>query len=114
MNTERFFNVALPHIIIKQWDIFTSLKGSISFKIENDIWSFHLGNISSPIQHSNICDLNLRFSHDAFQDFINGRLDVATAVKTKRIEGSGDFQILNGFERLIRPPTTVLGLMLNR
>ena len=116
MDTKRFFNVALPHMITKQWDVFRALKGSVSIQIkEQGSWTINLGNIQDPIESTgNDSDLNLWFLPEAFQGFINGDLDIISAAQEGAVKGQGDFRLLERLGSLFNPPTSALGIMLTR
>jgi len=116
MDTQRFFDVALPTMILKQWDLFRTLKGSISVQIDGvGSWTVQLGNIQEPIgPPKEGSDLRLWFTPNAFQEFIDGQLDVVSAARLGSVKGDGNFGLLERLAGLLQPPTSALGLMLTR
>lgn len=108
----RFFMVQLPLLVLRSFDDFAHRNGVLVFEVEQaGTWSFCFGS-DEPVRPGEAHDagLRLRFTPDAFQDFIAGSLEVTQAVATGRVSAQGGaFELLEGFARLLNPPSGDLG-----
>jgi hypothetical protein len=112
MEPKRFFEVALPNMVARSFMDFLENEGRISFDIKGGgQWTFVFGS-EEPVQPGldKQAELKLTFTRKAFDAFIDGTLDTLEAVQTKQVTAAGtDFDLLEAFGRILRPPTMDLG-----
>jgi SCP-2 sterol transfer family len=103
---ERFFQVQLPTMVLQSFQDFLLQSGVIHFQIGDEAWTFVFGS-PEPVREGHVeePDLELTFAPAAFAAFIDGSLDIVAAVRAGQISGGGDFELLEGFGRILRPPS---------
>jgi hypothetical protein len=91
---------------------FLESQGRISFDIKSGgQWTFRFGN-EEPVKSGldPEAELKLTFSRKAFDAFVDGTLDTVEAVQKREVTAAGtDFDLLEAFGRILRPPTQDLG-----
>jgi hypothetical protein len=104
---QRFFDKLLPALVLKQFDSFLEQEGCLSFDITGiGQWSFTFGT-EEPVAPGldPQAGLKLTFTQAAFDQFIDGTLDVIAAVQKRDIVARGrEFILLENFGRILRPP----------
>jgi hypothetical protein len=112
MEPKRFFEVALPNMVARSFMDFLENQGRISFDIKGaGQWTFVFGS-EEPVQRGldKAAELKLTFTRKAFDAFVEGTLDTVEAVQTKQVTAEGtDFDLLEAFGRILRPPRMDLG-----
>jgi hypothetical protein len=112
MSPKRFFEVALPHMVVRSFIDFLQTQGSISFDIRNGgQWTFTFAS-DQPVSAGLKPDatLKLAFTRRAFEAFLGGTLDPVDALRRREIVCAGtDFHLLEAFGRILQPPKTDLG-----
>ena len=96
----KFFNTTLPHLVESKSAAFSTLQGSICFRIRTvDNWTLDLGNVDSPVQSAinPDADLVLSFTATAFSEFLDGTLDISERLSAGEIAYDGDVQLLEKF-----------------
>src|SRR5688572_16232751 len=112
MEPRRFFEVVLPHMVARSFLDFLQSQGRIAFDIRGGgQWTFTFG-IEEPVRRG--CDpqaeLRLTFTRRAFDAFLEGTLDTVVAVQKREVAATGtDFDLLEAFGRILRPPAQDLG-----
>jgi hypothetical protein len=106
---ETFFERQLPTLVLQSLHDFVLQQGLVHFVAGGEQWSFAFG-AEEPIQRGLVgeADLELRFSQGAFEQFLEGTLDAPAAVRAGEVSGSGDFELLERFARILRPPSEAL------
>lgn len=103
----RFFQVVLPHLVLRSFDGFLERQGSIAFDIKDSgKWTFHFGSEECvSVGFKEDAELRLTFTRKAFEAFLDGTLDVVAAVQAREVTAKGrDFLLLEEFGRILRPP----------
>lgn len=106
---ERFFEVQLPTMIMQSLSDFVLQSGVIHFQIGDEAWTFVFGS-EEPVRRGHVEEpaLELTFTPEAFAGFLDGSLDIVAAVRARHVSGSGDFELLEAFGRILRPPAKEL------
>ena len=103
---QRFFEKLLPALVLKQFDSFLEQSGCISFDVVGvGKWSFTFGT-EEPVAAGLDAEagLKLTFTRSAFEQFIDGTLDVFAAVQANEVTAQGrEFLLLEKFGRILRP-----------
>jgi hypothetical protein len=112
MDPKRFFEIALPHMVARQFVEYIESEGAISFDVRNGgQWTFTFG-VEAPVQRGLKPDaqLKLTFTRRAFDAFIEGTLDTVRAVQMREVVAQGaGIELLELFGRILRPPAQDLG-----
>ena len=112
MEPKRFFEVALPHMVARSFMDALQQQGSISFDVKNGgQWTFTFGS-EEPVNRGlkPNAELKLMFTRRAFDGFLEGTLDTVEALRRREVVAIGtDFDLLEAFGRILRPPTADLG-----
>lgn len=112
MEPKRFFEVALPSMVARSFMDFLQSQGRISFDVRGGgQWTFTFGN-EEPVKAGidPEAELRLTFTRKAFDAFVEGTLDTVAAVQTRQVTAAGtEFELLEAFGRILRPPTMDLG-----
>jgi hypothetical protein len=112
MEPKRFFEVALPNMVARSFMDFLQNQGRISFDIKpGGQWTFVFGS-EEPVRRGLDleAELKLTFTRRAFDAFVDGTLDTIVAVQKREVTAAGtDFELLETFGRILRPPTMDLG-----
>ncbi|MEW5849354.1 MAG: SCP2 sterol-binding domain-containing protein [Myxococcota bacterium] len=114
---KRFFTSQLPRHIVQNIEKFGAQQGSISFYVRNQgKWTLRMGDLETPIQEGmdDAADLKLWFAASAFEGFIKGTLDVASAIDKEEIQFDGDVSALERFGFLLTASTSAIGTRFNR
>jgi hypothetical protein len=114
LTPKRFFEVVLPHMVLRSFGDFLKQQGTMSFEIEGEgggQWSFTFGKEEPVLPGlAPAATLQLKFTRASFDGFIEGTLDVVAAVRAKEVTARGrDFYLLEAFGRLLKPPSRDLG-----
>ena len=112
MEPKRFFEVALPNMVARSFMDFLQNQGRISFDIKpGGQWTFVFGSEEPVRRGLDIeAELKLTFTRRAFDAFVDGTLDTIVAVQKREVTAAGtDFELLETFGRILRPPTQDLG-----
>ena len=106
---EPFFTRLLPAMILRSLHDFVQQRGVLHFDVDGARWTLAFG-AEDPIREGlhGAPDLTLTFTGDAFEAFVDGRLDVGPAVAAGSIAAAGDLSLLESFARLLRPPSEAL------
>lgn len=109
---KHFFEVALPHLVLASLHAFLERQGTLSFDVRGvGQWSFSFG-CEEPVREglADDAELSLSFAPAAFDAFLDGSLDVVSAVRSGDITAAGtELELLEDFGRLLRPPGEDLG-----
>lgn len=112
MDPKRFFEVALPSMVARSFMDFLENQGSIAFDVKGGgQWTFTFGS-EEPVNPGLKAgaELKLTFTRKAFDAFVEGTLDTVEAVSRREVVAAGtDFDLLEAFGRILRPPTMDLG-----
>src|SRR5262245_12787908 len=112
MEPKRFFEVALPHMLVRSLADFLEAKGAIVFEVRGvGQWSFVFGS-DQPVRRGYVDEAGLRLTvtRKAFDQFLHGTLDTAKALAHKEVLAVGtQFELLEAFARILEPPATDLG-----
>jgi hypothetical protein len=112
MEPKRFFEVALPNMVARSFTDFLQSQGRISFDIKGSgQWTFVFGS-EEPVKRGidRQAELRLTFTRKAFDAFVDGTLDTVEAVQKREVTAAGtDFELLEAFGRILRPPAQDLG-----
>ena len=112
MEPRRFFEVALPSMVARSFVDFLQNQGRIGFDVRGaGHWTFVFGS-EEPVRRGIDPDaeLKLTFTRKAFDAFIEGTLDTVDAVAKREVTALGtEFELLEAFGRVLRPPATDLG-----
>ncbi len=113
LTPERFFEKAVPAMVLKQFDDFIAETGVLAFEVRGaGDWAVHFGDVMNPVTKGKAekFDLFLSFTPAAFTGFVDGTLDLGAAIASKDIVAKGtNFMLLESFGDLINPPVTQLG-----
>jgi hypothetical protein len=115
MDAKRFFETALPQMLVKHLDTFLLTQGSISFSIRDaGSWTLRWGDIEAPISavFSGDADLKLWLSAEAWQAWMEGTLDPFDAIASGEIVMEGKEDLLETFGYFLRPSTTLFDVYL--
>lgn len=106
-----WFSTRLPALVVARFDDFLTLEGTIGFDVAGDRWTLVLGDPESPVRHEKASDANLslKFTARAFEQFTEGALDVAAAVRSGQVTATGRFELLDGLAMLMTPVQRDLG-----
>ncbi len=106
-----FFGRRLPALIVSRLMEYLAWKGSIGFDVVGQgQWTFEFGSDDPVVEGlRRDADLILRFSGAAFDAFVGGTLDAATAVAKGDVTAKGDLRLLDAFGRLLDPRANSLG-----
>jgi len=105
MDTQRFFDVALPELAAEHAGVFAALHGRIAFIVKDTgAWTVQLGTPDAPVVSgaARDADLVLSFHRGAFVDFIQSTLDIQTAVAEGEVAYDGDLTALTRLGRLLQ------------
>lgn len=95
-----FFTETIPLLVRSKPSAYSSLKGSICFRIKAlGDWTLELGNVETPIKPNPEpqADLALSFTALAFSEFIDGTLDIEKRLSAGEIAFDGNVQLLEKF-----------------
>ncbi|MHB8875102.1 MAG: hypothetical protein ACYC8T_15560 [Myxococcaceae bacterium] len=110
--TQRFFEVVLPHLVVRDLHTYIQHQGALTFDIQGvGGWTFTFGS-EEPVRPGLVDDaeLALTFTAAAFDAFLDGSLDVGAAVRAREVSATGrEFGLLEVFGRLLHPPSQNLG-----
>jgi len=98
MTAEDFFLHRFQEVILSHPISFMECCGSITFAIpEQGDWTIRLGDLDQPVSRGffSIADLRLWFSAECFLDFLNGDLDLETALETGDLAAQGDLSLFD-------------------
>jgi hypothetical protein len=113
MTPERFFEKAVPAMILRHYDDFSAEKGVLAFEIRGvGEWNIRFGDSKDPVLKGKPekYDLFLSFAPGAFTSFVAGKLDLPTALAAKDLVAKGtNFILLESFGELLDPPRPQLG-----
>jgi hypothetical protein len=115
MTPERFFMVALPQRISQSLKEFAGMSGKITVRLDKErVWTIQFGNVSRPIipRPAPNTDLYLRFSEEAFAEFLAGRIDFQSRLESGDLKIRGNTGLMTHLVRLLSPPTSPLGARL--
>jgi hypothetical protein len=104
---QRFFEVILPALVLRQFNEFLEQEGCLSFDVPGvGQWSFTFGTEEPVTPGLNPeAGLRLTFTRTAIEKFIDGSLNVVAAVQAKEVTARGrEFILLENFGRILRPP----------
>ncbi len=113
MQPERFFLQVLPRRMLDHLRFYLTLSGSISFAIADEgAWTVELGEIDSPITEGFMDEAELRlwFSREAFDELMDGTLDVRARVACHDVYAVGKVELLEKLGRLLAPPANLLSV----
>ena len=105
MDANRFFDVALPQLAAEHSGVFAALHGRIAFIVrDTGEWTVQLGVANAPVLSgaARDADLVLSFHRGAFLDFVQGTLDIQTAVEQGEVAFDGDLTALTRLGRLLQ------------
>lgn len=112
MDVKRFFEVVLPHLVLRAFDDFIQQEGTLAFDVRGvGQWSFTFGSeepVTTGLKEG--AGLTLSFTPPAFEGFIDGSLDLMAAVARRDITAKGGkLHLLEAFSRVLKPPASDLG-----
>ena len=84
MDAQRFFTVAVPSIIARNFEQFISQSGKIACKVKGvGSWTLDFGNADDPVKEGFDArsELKIWFTEQAFDAFLSGRLDAKVTCK---------------------------------
>jgi len=117
MEAKRFFEVAIPQMVLKQLDTFMSKHGTVSVSVRREgKWTLQFGNLDAPVlpKFKQDADLRLWFTPDTFKSFLDGSLQAREAMESGDFVAEGEFDLLETIGYLIRPPSNLLGVYMMR
>lgn len=115
MDVQRFFEVALPQMLTKHWDVFVSTRGSVAFSVQDaGSWTLLWGETEEPVVSGFLPDASLKvwFSAPMFQAFLEGRLDPDEAVERGEIVCEGEEDLFETLGYFLRPSNSVFDVYL--
>ena len=109
---KHFFSHVLPHLVLRSFDEFLEEEGVLAFDITGvGQWTLMFGSeepVKPGIDES--FGLHLTFAPKAFEQFVDGTLDISDAVRRRLVTAKGgNFDLLEQFARLLKPPSADLG-----
>ncbi|MEM6533287.1 MAG: SCP2 sterol-binding domain-containing protein [Myxococcota bacterium] len=108
-----FFFGHLVEAIERNAELFLSTRGAIAIRVvSKGDFTIRFGDVDAPISVGlvNPVDTKVRFTPNTFVDYVEGRLDVETALHAGHLRVSGDLRLVERFGQLFTQHTGVLGL----
>lgn len=117
MEAKRFFEAAIPGMILEHMDAFMGSQGCIAFSVHGEgQWTIFLGDMEEPVIDEFLPDADLRvwLSPKAFQDFASGQLDGAEALVNGDLVVAGQTQLFESLGYFLKPPSSLMDLYLGQ
>ena len=112
MEPAQFFDDLLPKAIARQPETFLSTHGALAIAIPGKgAWTIFFGSADNQVVPGFLAraDLKVRFVPGAFKAFTEGKLDVKDAMVRKRVQVSGDPDLLDRLSTLLGGGTSGVG-----
>lgn len=106
MDAKRFFLVAVPSIIARDFEQFMTLSGTIACKVRGaGAWTLRFGDPESPVDDGfdARADLKIWFTKKGFESFMSGRMNARKMIADGDITFAGDATLLERLGFLLAP-----------
>ncbi len=88
---------AVPEMAVRNFTTFIGLQGDIAVTVRGKgTWTIHLGDSETPVTAGAVptAELKLMFSPTAFEQLVDGKLDVGKVVAERRVSYKGKISLL--------------------